>query len=68
MEQLEAAISEKETELSALSETLNRPDFHQTHTNPHSLYSDYARLRKEIETLYAQLECLEGVTADALAS
>jgi ATP-binding cassette subfamily F protein 3 len=66
--QLEAAISEKEAELSALTVTLNQPDFHQTHSNPHSLYSDYARLRKEIETLYAQLERLEGVTADALAS
>jgi len=66
--QIEAAISEKEAELSALTATLNQPDFHQTHSNPHSLYSDYARLRKEIETLYAQLERLEGVTADALAS
>jgi ATP-binding cassette subfamily F protein 3 len=66
--QIEAAISEKETELSALSETLNRPDFHQTHPDPHSLYSDYARLRKEIEALYAQLERLESTTADALAS
>ena len=67
-EQLEAAISAKEAELSALSETLNRADFHQTHPNPHSLYSDYARLRKEIETLYAQLERLESTPADALAS
>jgi ATP-binding cassette subfamily F protein 3 len=66
--QIEAAISENEAELSALTVTLNQPDFHQTHSNPHGLYSDYARLRKEIETLYAQLERLEGVTADALAS
>jgi ATP-binding cassette subfamily F protein 3 len=66
--QLEAAISEKETELGALSESLNRPDFHQRHPNPHTLYSDYARLRKEIEALYAQLERLESTAADALAS
>jgi hypothetical protein len=51
-----------------LTATLNQPDFHQMHSNPHSLYSDYARLRKEIETLYAQLERLEGATTDALAS
>ena len=68
VEQLEAAISEKETELSALSETLNQPDFHQLHANPQGLYGDYARMRKEIEGLYAQLERLENTTADALAS
>ena len=68
VEQLEAAITEKETELSTLSETLNQPDFHRTHANPQTLYSDYARMRKEIEGLYAQLERLESTTADALAS
>ena len=68
VEQLEAAIAEKETALSALAETLNHPDFHQTHANPQGLYSDYARMRKEIEGLYAQLERLESTTADALAS
>ena len=68
VEQIEVAISEKEAALGALTETLNRPDFHQTHHDPHSLYSDYARLRKEIDALYAQLERLESATADALAS
>jgi ATP-binding cassette subfamily F protein 3 len=67
-EQLEAAISEKEDALSVLSVTLNQPDFHQTHPNPHSLYSEYARLRKEIDALYAQLERLESADPDALAS
>jgi ATP-binding cassette, subfamily F, member 3 len=67
-EQIEAAISEKEVQLSALTATLNQPDFHQTHADPHSLYSDYARLRKEIDALYAQLERLESAPAESLAS
>ncbi|HVO25487.1 MAG TPA: ABC-F family ATP-binding cassette domain-containing protein [Candidatus Margulisiibacteriota bacterium] len=68
LEQIEAAISTKEAELGTLTAALNHPDFHQTHSNPHSLYSDYARLRKEIEALYGQLERLESAAPDALAS
>ena len=57
---LEEVIATKEAELSGLTEVLNQPDFHQTHPSPQSLFSDYARMRKEIETLYADLEKLDG--------
>ncbi len=68
LEQIETAIAEKEAALSALAEVINQGDFHHTHPHPHSVYSDYARLRKEIDGLYAQLERLESAGLDALAS
>ncbi len=55
LQQIEATIAAKETELSALTAAINDPEFHQAHPSPHSLYSDYARLRKEVEGLYADL-------------
>src|SRR5262249_4952799 len=47
--QLEGAIAAKEAELGALTALINQPDFHQTHANPHGMFSDYARLRREID-------------------
>jgi ATP-binding cassette subfamily F protein 3 len=63
----EAAIAEKEAELSTLSSVINQPDFYQRHPQPHSLFSEYARLREEIEALYADLERMERATASAAA-
>jgi ATP-binding cassette, subfamily F, member 3 len=62
IEQIEAAIAAKEADLGALTETINQPDFHQTHPNPQTLFSDYARLRTETDALYAELEKLENAT------
>jgi ATP-binding cassette subfamily F protein 3 len=62
---VEAAIAEKEAELGALTAVINQPEFHDTHTSPHTVYSDYARVRREIDALYAELEKLEGAGASA---
>jgi ATP-binding cassette, subfamily F, member 3 len=66
--QLEGAIAAKEAEIGTLTAVINQPDFHQTHANPHGVFSDYARLRKEIEGLYAELEKLESSRIDSAAS
>jgi len=68
IEQLEAAITAKEDELSALSEVINQADFYTTHANPQSVYSAYARLRAEVDALYGDLERLEAGAAEAAAS
>ncbi len=64
----EAAIAAKETELSALAEVINNPQFYSTQANRHEVFSDYARLQKEIEALYAELEKLEDAAGSAAAS
>jgi len=60
MRDAEAAIAVKETELGALAATINDPEFHRAQGNPHAVFSQYARLQKEIDTLYAELERLES--------
>ncbi|MFI5366313.1 MAG: ABC-F family ATP-binding cassette domain-containing protein [Candidatus Binatia bacterium] len=65
IQQLEAAIADKEAALGALTAVINQPDFHQTQTNLHAVFSDYARLRKEVDGLYAELEKLENATLAA---
>ena len=56
---LEALIANREDELGRIGITINEPDFYQTHENPQGLFSEFARLKTEIETLYAKLERLE---------
>ncbi|MFQ5665234.1 MAG: ABC-F family ATP-binding cassette domain-containing protein [Candidatus Binatia bacterium] len=68
VEKTEAAIAEKEAELSSLTAVINQPDFPQAHPDPHSVFSAYARLRKEIGTLYRQLEKMDSAGVDAVAS
>jgi len=58
--ELEAEIEQRETDLGALSATINAPDFYQTHAQPQALFSSFAGLQKEIEVLYAELEKLES--------
>ena len=53
---IESTIAEKEAELAALATTMNDPTFYQTHPAPQTLFSSYARLKREIETLYERLE------------
>jgi ATP-binding cassette subfamily F protein 3 len=65
---LEAAIADKEAELNDLTAMINRPDFHQQHANPHGVFSQYARLREEIDSLYGQLEQVESAAPSAAAS
>ncbi len=60
LEQAEAAISDKEGTLSELESLINQPDFHDSHDNPQALYSEYAKLKRDIELLYGKLEKLEG--------
>jgi ATP-binding cassette subfamily F protein 3 len=68
LERTEAAITAKEAEMSTLAAVINQPDFYLTHDNPQALFSRYARLQKEIETLYAELEKLESAAPSAAAS
>jgi len=57
---VEASITAKETELAELSAVMNDPDFYQTHPEPQRLFSSYARLKREVETLYERLERLSA--------
>lgn len=58
--EVEVAIEEREAELNALSATINAPDFYATHDQPQAVFSSFAGLQKEIESLYAELERLEA--------
>jgi ATP-binding cassette subfamily F protein 3 len=55
---VESSITAKEAELAALSDVMNDPDFYQTHPSPQTAFSSYARLKREVETLYEKLERL----------
>jgi ATP-binding cassette subfamily F protein 3 len=55
-ETLESTITAKEAELAQMAEVMNDPDFYQTHPEPQALFSSYAKLKREIEGLYARLE------------
>ena len=55
---VESSIAAKETELAELSQVMNDPDFYQTHPNPQIAFSNYARLKREVEILYEKLERL----------
>jgi ATP-binding cassette subfamily F protein 3 len=55
---VESAIAAKEAELADLSAVMNDPDFYQTHPNPQAAFSTYARLKREVESLYEKLERL----------
>ena len=55
-ETLESTIAAKESELAELTGVLNDADFYQTHPAPQSVFSSYARLKRDIETLYERLE------------
>ncbi len=59
LERAEAAISEKEGAISELEAKINQPDFHESHDNPQALYSEYAKLKREVDTLYSKLEKLD---------
>jgi ATP-binding cassette subfamily F protein 3 len=55
---VESTIAAKEAELAELSQVMNDPDFYQTHPNPQIAFSNYARLKREVEGLYEKLERL----------
>jgi len=59
--EVESAIEAKEAELGSLSAVINQPGFYQSHENPQTLFSQYAALQKEVESLYGELEKLERV-------
>jgi len=58
-QRLEELIAEKETALSSVGATINEPDFYQRHPNPQVVFSEFAKLKDEIESLYAKLDRLE---------
>lgn len=68
LQEIETAIAAKEAEMGELAAVINRPDFYQTHTNPHALFGQYARLQQDIDALYAELERLESAGVSAVAS
>jgi ATP-binding cassette subfamily F protein 3 len=53
---VESSIAAKEAELAAMSAVMNDPDFYQSHPNPQTAFSNYARLKREVEGLYEKLE------------
>ncbi len=57
---VETTIAAKETELAEIATVMNDRDFYQTHPEPQRLFSSYARLKREIETLYERLERLSA--------
>jgi ATP-binding cassette subfamily F protein 3 len=61
---LEQQIATKEATLGDLSTTINAPDFYQTHPSPHAVFSEFAKLKEEIEALYGRLERLERRAAE----
>ena len=60
---LEQEIAAKEHALAAVSAVINTPDFYQTHTSPQQVFSEYAQLKRDIDTLYGKLERLEQAAA-----
>jgi len=64
---VERLISEKEEELGEVGAAINDPDFYQTHPNPQAVFSQFAKLKDEIESLYGKLERLERQGAEAAA-
>ena len=58
--EVESEIEAKASRLSEVSAVINDPDFYQSHDQPQVLFSQYANLQKEIESLYAELEKLAG--------
>jgi ATP-binding cassette subfamily F protein 3 len=59
VEETEQLIAAQEEALSTVGATINAPDFYQRHPNPQAVFSEFARLKDEIESLYAKLERLE---------
>src|SRR5262249_14951044 len=64
--EIERRISEKEEMLVGVGNTINDPQFYERHPNPQSVFSEYAKLKEEIESLYAKLERLERRTERAV--
>jgi ATP-binding cassette subfamily F protein 3 len=60
---LEQEIAAKEDALAAVSAVINTPDFYQTHASPQQVFSEYAQLKRDIDTLYSRLERLEQASA-----
>jgi ATP-binding cassette subfamily F protein 3 len=55
----EQQIADKEAALSVLSQTINDPEFYLSHPSPHTVFSEFAKLKEEIEGLYAKLDRAE---------
>jgi ATP-binding cassette subfamily F protein 3 len=64
MAQIEQLIAEKEAAFGTVSATINDPDFYQRHPNPQAVFSEFAKLKDEIEALYGKLERLDQRAAD----
>jgi ATP-binding cassette subfamily F protein 3 len=60
LEKLEQEIAGKESALADLASLINQPDFHSSHERPQQVYSDYARVKREIDNLYSKLERLDA--------
>jgi len=62
--EIEQQIAAKEITLGNLGTTINDSEFYQRHPNPQVVFSEFAQLKSEIESLYAKLERLERRGAD----
>ena len=63
--QIEQLIAIKEEALGGVGAAINAPDFYQRHPNPQAVFSEFAKLKDEVESLYARLERLERRSATA---
>lgn len=61
MQQLEALIAAKESELESLRRCIEQPDFYRNHPSPDGVFEAFANLQREVEALYDQLAALEEV-------
>jgi ATP-binding cassette subfamily F protein 3 len=59
VQQVEMEIQDKESALGELAALINGTDFYQKHEKPQTVFSNYAALQREIESLYAELAKLE---------
>ena len=62
LDKVEAEIAEKEEVIATLEAQINHPDFHHKHDNPQTLYSEYAKVKRDVDALYGKLERLEAAT------
>ncbi len=60
LDRAELEISEKEALIATLEEQINQPQFYDSHDNPQAVFGEYAKLKREVDTLYAKLAKLEA--------
>jgi ATP-binding cassette subfamily F protein 3 len=66
--EVEQLIAAREEEIGEVGAIINDPEFYQRHENPHVVFSRFAKLKDEVESLYARLERLERRASEATSA